>query len=84
MVEATLHVVILKYLLLLSTDSKSCSSLGEKNSYSSTKWKSLSEEEKRAYNEMAKSFNQENRYINVEKEVSRLLTRLQKLVSQRV
>ena len=60
-------------------ESKNCSSLAEKNVYSSTQWKSLSAEDKTKYNEKAASMD-ENSGRNLNQEITKLLSRLQELV----
>lgn len=63
-------------------ESKSCSSLAEKNIYSSEKWHSLSAEDKEKYKSMAVDMGRDHeRLINVKHEVTKLLNRLQELVS---
>ena len=62
--------------------SKSCSSLAEMNIYSSAKWHSLSTEDKEKYKSMAVNMGRNpERLINVKHEVTKLLNRLQELLS---
>ena len=70
---------------LMVLESKSYTSLQEKNAYSAMKWRSLSAEQQEEYNDKAASKHEassesQHDTINVKQEVTKLLKRLQELV----
>ena len=72
---------VYEYCMIL--ESLSCTSLQEKNCFSATKWRSLSDKEKGEYNDKATAIHStsaEDSVVNVKQEITKLLKRLQELV----
>ena len=75
--QGTYEITFSLYIVHWFLESKSCSSLAEKNIYSSAKWHSLSAEDKEKYKSMVVDMDRDReRLINVKHEVTKLLNRL--------
>ena len=68
------------YSSLYRTEAKELTSLAEKNQVSSTKWRALTEQERKVYNERAKHAQVTPNQMNEKKEVRRVLGTLTNLV----